>query len=452
MADPNLDFNPAFGDQLGKMREYLHSQGIETNIISGRRSAEDQQQLVANAEADRLGKPLPYPARGHVPMAAAVGQSPHQFGFAADVEAVNPADQPKVWEATKRFGLQAIGASDPNHIQLPNWRTAMRGPQTGPPATPGTPTPATAGPTYSSGAPYGSVADHVKFIYNYAKSIGLDTNQALAIADKEGLRAWSSQNPNAASYVDVSGGKPFSFGDFQLNINPGAMGAKALAAGVDPRDPAQWQAADKYALDQMKAGGVGPWKGDPAAKAILAGGKPPDMSSMLGKYSVDPNAPAVPAPAAAVASGAAAPAAGGTLPGFDKSASDLFTKGVGGLDKALGGKGLGQDQGGGPDDRPSPMIPGPGAEGVSPLLPLSRMTYGQTINSLANPLTWGSSPPSMPAPPSPYAGAGQTTPIGTSLNSLALLQSQPDPTFPGMNPYGYGGGEGGPYGYGGYYG
>ena len=97
------------------------------------------------------------------------------------------------------------------------------------------------------------------------------------------------------------------------------------------------------------------------------------------------------------------------------------------------------------------MIPGPPAEGVSPLLPLSRMTYGQTINSLANPLTWGSSPPSMPAPPSPYSGAGQTTPIGTSLNSLALLQGQPDPTFPGMNPYGYGGG-GGPYGYGGSYG
>ena len=66
----------------------------------------------------------------------------------------------------------------------------------------------------------------------------------------------------------MTNGQPFSFGDFQLNTRNG-MGVDALKAGVNPRDPAQWQAADKFALDQMKAGGVGPWKGDPVAAAYL---------------------------------------------------------------------------------------------------------------------------------------------------------------------------------------
>ena len=84
----------------------------------------------------------------------------------------------------------------------------------------------------------------------------------MGIANAEGLRAWSAQNPNAGSYIDRTAGVPWSFGDFQLNTRNG-MGVDALKAGIDPRDPKQWQAADRFALDQMKSGGLSPWKGDP---------------------------------------------------------------------------------------------------------------------------------------------------------------------------------------------
>ena len=80
-----------------------------------------------------------------------------------------------------------------------------------------------------------------QFIRDYAAKIGVNPDQAVAIARAEGLNAWSSSNPNAASYVDrTSGDNLFSFGDFQLNIHPGAVGAGALKAGIDPRDPNQW--------------------------------------------------------------------------------------------------------------------------------------------------------------------------------------------------------------------
>jgi hypothetical protein len=41
----------------------------------------------------------------------------------------------------------------------------------------------------------------------------------------------------------------------------GGLGNKALEAGIDPRDPAQWQKGVDFALDQAKTGGWGPWYG-----------------------------------------------------------------------------------------------------------------------------------------------------------------------------------------------
>ena len=107
----------------------------------------------------------------------------------------------------------------------------------------------------------GGNAGHEQFIRDYAAKVGVNPDVAVGVANAEGLRAWSASNPNAGSYVDRSGGQPFSFGDFQLNTRNG-MGVDALKAGIDPRDPNQWQAADQFAIDQMKAGGLGPWKGD----------------------------------------------------------------------------------------------------------------------------------------------------------------------------------------------
>ena len=110
---------------------------------------------------------------------------------------------------------------------------------------------------------------HARFISDYMKSKGKDPTDALGIANAEGLYAWGNGNPNAASRVDIDPktGKPFSFGDFQLNIRNG-LGTEAMKAGIDPTDPEQWPAADKFAMDKLIEGGTGPWKGDAYVRAL----------------------------------------------------------------------------------------------------------------------------------------------------------------------------------------
>jgi len=117
-------------------------------------------------------------------------------------------------------------------------------------------------------------SEHEKFIRDYAATKGIDPNFAVRVAQSEGLNAWSPKNQNAASSVDKDEqGRPFSFGDFQLNIrDPHAMGSAALAHGIDPRDPMQWKAADAFAIDQMATGGLAPWRGDAAVRGWLASG------------------------------------------------------------------------------------------------------------------------------------------------------------------------------------
>ena len=101
----------------------------------------------------------------------------------------------------------------------------------------------------------------------YAKSIGYDPDRVAGVGRSEGYGA-----PGAGpSTVDIENGKPFSFGDYQLNTKAG-VGVDALKAGIDPRDPNQWQAADKFAIDTMAKGGLGPWKGDAYVKGLGGGG------------------------------------------------------------------------------------------------------------------------------------------------------------------------------------
>lgn len=114
--------------------------------------------------------------------------------------------------------------------------------------------------------------EHESFIRSYARSRGVNEDLAANIARAEGLNAWSSSNPNAASTVDRdAAGRPFSFGDFQLNTS-GGLGALALAHGIDPRDPNQWQLADKFAIDYMAQHGVAPWRTDKAVQSYTAQG------------------------------------------------------------------------------------------------------------------------------------------------------------------------------------
>ena len=92
----------------------------------------------------------------------------------------------------------------------------------------------------------------------------------------EGVERRESLTPPRRS--TSQNGQPFSFGDFQLNVRNG-MGNQALAKGIDPRDPNQWQSADRFAMDQMKAGGLSPWKGDADVRRLAKRpGAGPDRS------------------------------------------------------------------------------------------------------------------------------------------------------------------------------
>ena len=139
---------------------------------------------------------------------------------------------------------------------------------TAPPVTPsGSP-----GPSATSAVAASPAAQHEAFIRDYAAKVGVNPDLAVGIAKAEGMNSTGFRTPNQASTVDVSGGQPFSFGDFQLNTK-GGLGVGALKAGIDPQDPKQWQAADQYAIDQMKSGGIAPWT-DPFARQWTKSGQP----------------------------------------------------------------------------------------------------------------------------------------------------------------------------------
>ena len=256
-------------------------------------------------------------------------------------------------------------------------------------------------------------------ITDYAKKIGVDPGLALGIAGAEGLHAWGPKNPNAGSYVDRTNGQPWSFGDFQLNTRNG-MGVDALRAGVDPRDPNQWQAADRFALDQMKARGVGPWKGDPVARAYLASGKTPGTTLT-----------SVPGPDVGTGvgggQGGVTPQSAQTPPADDgkpksiwdylRKAGDAITENKTDKDgKEIPGTSLADKIG-------SQFDPKPSAGGGAPEMNLGMGggaqqpdTYGPAAQAFAAQLQQMQQPVWTPPP------AGQQGVPGTTLNSLALIK------------------------------
>ena len=398
MAD---GFDPRFGGPLDQLVAAANAQGIKTKVISGVRNAEDQRQLYANYLAGLNKQPLPYPARGAVPLAAKPGTSLHERGLAADVQAENPDDQPKLWAMAPQFGLKALGSSDPGHFQVGGATPAVNNRVAG-----GAPATINPGLTVNSSPLAGS---HAQFIMDYAKSIGLDPNVALGVANAEGLKAWSAKNPNAGSSVDVGpDGKPFSYGDFQLNVRNG-MGNQAIAKGIDPRDGTQWQAADRFALDQMKAGGLDPWKGDAYVKAMRSGQAPgPIDPSIIARGGTSPAIPDTPGTSIS------------SIPGVGADQSKALMGGLSTLDKAMGGKGIGGDKGG-EEPQMQPMGPSPPIRNMSNPAAFASALYGNTLTSMRTPIQWGEASPGQ----NPYAnvgGQGLGQQFGTQLGSLQQMQ------------------------------
>ena len=114
----NTNFNPTFRKSLLNLQQRATAAGIKTKLISGVRTLDDQKELYANFLAGQAGKPLPFPKRGAVKVAAKPGTSPHEAGAAADLVAANPKDQAKVDALAKEDKNLGLVAGDPGHYQL----------------------------------------------------------------------------------------------------------------------------------------------------------------------------------------------------------------------------------------------------------------------------------------------------------------------------------------------
>lgn len=117
-----------------------------------------------------------------------------------------------------------------------------------------------------------------QYIRQAAAARDINPNIAVAVAKSEG----GLNDPVRQSEVVKNGVREQSYGPFQLYLG-GGLGNKALQAGIDPRDPNQWQRGVDFALDAAKQGGWGPWYG---AKAI----------GVTGKMGIGGNPANVPAP------------------------------------------------------------------------------------------------------------------------------------------------------------
>lgn len=106
-----------------------------------------------------------------------------------------------------------------------------------------------------------SVTQQEAQIRAYAASIGIDPDIAVAVARSEGLApgVWQSN-------VQQPYGRERSYGAFQLHVapegrNPGLGNEFVAKTGLDPADPANWEAVNKFALDAARRGGWSPWMG-----------------------------------------------------------------------------------------------------------------------------------------------------------------------------------------------
>jgi len=102
--------NPAFAQRLSDFEAAALKAGIPAHVISAYRSPEKQAMLAATHQGT-----------GSNPVAPA-GQSYHNFGMAADVQADDPKNQQKLWNIAGSYGLQALGLKDPNHFQFAGWK------------------------------------------------------------------------------------------------------------------------------------------------------------------------------------------------------------------------------------------------------------------------------------------------------------------------------------------
>ncbi len=495
------DFNPAFGTRLDSLKAELDKEGIGYNLASGYRSPEYQNQMYQNHLAKQAKQPLPYPNVEAPDVVAKPWSSFHNYGLAADFSLKNDADYARLAALAPQFGLTGIGSSDKGHIQLAGnlgedisqyhlagWRPASQpAPTTGALAYSG---PAgvlasqeTSPENVGAAAPSATSAgpqDPRQIVFNRLVAAGVPKQAALGALWSLGGEGGKGLDPRSYNADDPGG----SIGYGQWNgVRRTALEDLAKTNGTAWSDPntqadhiineltnKNYASYQPGVLDKLKAAktpeeAAAIWTSkferpakDNSDQRIAGGTQVATLDDngnlVLGSATGGGPAPAsTTAAAPTVASGASAPATAPAAPPTDDR--PWYSKAFGALmqgkegqkspfeqvSEALTGPGSAGSKAAMEAQAPQRGVlsaQGPGARNVSPLLASIPQTYGQTINSLSQPLTWSSRPPG--APQTPAAGL-QASPMGgvpgISLNSIQPLSQGIGYGVPAVG-YGYG--------------
>jgi hypothetical protein len=100
-------------------------------------------------------------------------------------------------------------------------------------------------------------AGHEAWIRVVAAKYGLNPDMLVGIARAEGNNPTGWRRKDQGSSVDVdANGNPYSFGDFQFNMHPGALGDRMLkSGGPDARDHSTWKQQADWAARYIAAQG-----------------------------------------------------------------------------------------------------------------------------------------------------------------------------------------------------
>ena len=445
------DLNPAFTARLDPFLAALTKAGIANRVISGYRSPELQSRLYANFQAKQAGRPLPFPQENQGAIAAPPWRSFHNYGLAADVTPVNPANYSRMWSMAPQFGLTALGAKDYPHFQmaggldedisqyhLANWRPESQ-------------------PAPASGAiAYAGPSGQPSRVASTTPGTSINSSPMDIVATLE------SGNRNIAQQIeDKNTLKGTPAGGFFQIIDP-TWRTYAAAAGVDVNQyPTAMRAPRDIQAKVASAIPVNQW-GPKTVAALKAKYPGIDTSQTLGAFQSQAlGAPTLaaggaPAPTAPGQPGQPSTGLAGSLPGFAANSPGAKMTAAGlqslGLDKGGGkGGGAGQDQ---PPDIPTPpmqpaqamggpMMMGPGGQWGAMGQRLAQQQLAQQ-GYMAQP-SLAAFTPGMPRQPmmAPGAATGMPSMPGTTLNSPSQLQMA---LMTGaMNPYdlysgAYGGG------------